>query len=176
MEYDPEMYSSHSNPRPSQQSAEDDAGLDQEQPESAEAVPVDPKDEPVDTSFVWVTPEDGKEEPEIARTGSGSPAPSRSFSPTYPPEDSFEVKRDLIGKTCYPYKIEEVVSPKIGRTKSDRLTRTVSDDFTAPEGGLKLEPFSPRRDKAGVREDSVPVEEGPAKRLRSQSQAQAGEA
>ena len=67
-------------------------------------------------------------------------------------------------------------SPKIGRTGSDspKIGRTGSDSPSAIDGAdkftlpphVKLEQFSPPRAKTSVREDSVPPEEHPAKRVR----------
>lgn len=175
MEYDPEMSSSYLHSRPNQQSAEEDASHDQEKAESPKVVPPEveysSESTPIDSTYVWVP------EAVACRTGSSSPVQAGSLTPPYSPDNSFEAKRAVIGKTYYPVKTEqEDLSPRIGRTKGERLKRNLSDDFAKPEGGLKLEPFSPRRDKAGAREDSVALEECPAKRLRSHSQGQAEEA
>jgi hypothetical protein len=211
MEYDPEV----SNPSPIEQSAEDDAGHDQKESGPPEAVPAAEEDaaramyhhpivasyEPVSPSYVWVGAEDGKDDKVVGRTGSASPTPAVSTSPSYSPRDSFAEKKNLFGKTFYPVAVktedgecsppvsprigrtkgERVkrtpsVSPRIGRTKGERSGRSVSDAFTAPEGGLKLKSFSPVRSKTGARDDSVPLEEEPAKRLRGQAKGQAGEA
>ena len=57
-------------------------------------------------------------------------------------------------------------SPKIGRTGSDSPSAIDgADKFTLPPH-VKLEQFSPPRAKTSVREDSVPPEEHPAKRVR----------
>ena len=67
-------------------------------------------------------------------------------------------------------------SPKVGRTGSDspKVGHTGSDSPAAIDGAdkftlppsAKLEPFTPPRAKTSVREDSVPPEEHPAKRVR----------
>jgi len=196
MEYDPELSDSHSSPPPNEQNAEDGAGQDEKEPGSPGVVPaaavedVEPYHpivasyEPVSPSYVWVAREDGKEDKAIGRTGSASPIPAASTSPAHSP--TFADKKKLYGKTYYPVKTEDgectpsasptktdrmkrspSVSPRIGRTKGGRLGRNLSEAFSAPDGELKLEPFSPKRSKTDAREDSVSSDEGPAKRSKT---------
>lgn len=188
MVYDPELSPpAYSNPPLSEQNAEDGAGHNQEAPGSPRVLPAAAEDagEAADASYVWVSSEDGQVAPVIGRTGSSSPgevsySPKSPFDEAAAEEEAARIKRNVIGKTYYPREKVDIectppvsprgertppVSPRLGRTKGERMGRTQSEAFTAPEGGLKLEPFTPQRPKNAVREDSVPPEEEPAKRL-----------
>lgn len=82
---------------------------------------------------------------------------------------------------CDEVGMERVLSEsfEVGRTGSDADERTGSvavgsgyktpDAYTVPDVKIKLERFSPRHGKAAVREDSVPLDEEPRKRVRFES-------
>ena len=99
----------------------------------------------------------GSDSPKIGRTGSDSPkmAPVGSDSPKMAPVGSDSPK---IGRTGSD-------SPKMAPVGSDADARTFT--MNVP---VKLEPFSPSRAKAGVREDSEPAQEPAIKRVRFETE------
>jgi hypothetical protein len=82
----------------------------------------------------------------IERTVSSAPGGGRTLSMAPEPE------------------IKTLVAP------AQEIKTETADAYVAPAGGLKLERFSPPRTRTVAREDSVPPEESPCKRVRFQSE------
>jgi len=183
--YDPTMCDSENDC--GEQSAGDAAGAIKSEPTS-------PVKEPAslvfdDADYVVVNPEQG-ERASSPDYSAGSPAPA----PVPPcdevgiermPSESFEVGRtgsvaderpgsgsvadERTGSVSVAD--ERTGSVSVGRTGSDAAGSgcKTPDAYTLPDVKIKLERFSPRKAKAAVREDSVPLDEEPRKRVRFES-------
>lgn len=109
--------------------------------------------------------EDGREFYDMPKDAGVSSPGSRHNSPV--PGDAVPTNVVRVERT-----LSQAV--KVERTGSDEDERTDSglktpDPCVEPGGALKLERFSPCRTKTGVRDDSVPLDERPAKRVRFES-------